>query len=215
MTQHYFNTPDGPAQASTISIELAGRPVTLHTADGVFSGRRLDQGTAVLLDVADAQLPPPGAGNLLDLGCGYGPIALWMALQTPGATVWAVDVNDRALELTAANAAELGLDNVRASRPEDVPADVRFDRIMSNPPIRVGKQALHDILAGWLPRLTRDGDADLVVNRNLGADSLAGWLSRQGYLVEKLASRKGFRVLQVTATAGGAGPAAGTDTEPS
>lgn len=208
MTQHYFNTPDGPAQASTISIELAGRPVTLHTADGVFSGRRLDQGTAVLLDVADAQLPPPGAGNLLDLGCGYGPIALWMALQTPGATVWAVDVNDRALELTAANAADLGLGNVRASRPEDVPADVRFDRIMSNPPIRVGKQALHDILAGWLPRLARDGDADLVVNRNLGADSLAGWLSRQGYRVEKLASRKGFRVLQVTATVGGPGPAA-------
>lgn len=199
MTQeHYFTTPTGTAGEGEITVELAGRRVQLRTSDGVFSARRLDPGTAVLLDVAAAQLPPPAGGTLLDLGCGYGPVSLWLALQAPDATVWAVDVNDRALELTAANAADLGLGNVRVARPEDVPAELRFDRVMSNPPIRVGKQVLHDILHSWLPRLAPGGDAALVVNRNLGADSLAGWLGQQGYPVHKLASRKGFRVLRVT-----------------
>jgi len=76
-----------------------------------------------------------------------------------------------------------------------------FDTIWSNPPIRVGKAALHDLLGAWLPRLAPAGEAWLVVQRHLGADSLAVWLADQGWgEVEKVASAKGFRVLRVTAS---------------
>jgi 16S rRNA (guanine1207-N2)-methyltransferase len=139
----------------------------------------------------------PATGNLLDLGCGSGPIALALALRAPGATVWAVDVNPRARERCAANASALGLANVRVEAPEDVPADVRFTAIWSNPPIRIGKRALHELLSLWLARLADGGRARLVVQRHLGADSLAAWLQEQGFVVDRVASKAGFRVVEV------------------
>ena len=171
------------------------------TADGVFSGGRLDLGTRVLF----REVPePPATGDLLDLGCGWGPIALTMAMRSPRATVWAVDVNERALDLTRENAARLGLRCVRAVAPDDVPDDVRFAAIWSNPPIRVGKDALHALLTRWLPRLAPAGTAHLVVQRNLGADSLHTWLAGslagslpEGFSVARVGSAKGYRVLRV------------------
>jgi 16S rRNA G1207 methylase RsmC len=142
---------------------------------------------------------PRRAGTLLDLGCGYGPIAATLAVSAPEATVYAVDVNSRALELVRENAARIGAaDRVVPATPEQVPADVRFDEIWSNPPIRIGKPALHELLQTWLPRLAPGGVAWLVVSRNLGADSLAGWLTERGYAVDRHASQKGYRVLSVT-----------------
>lgn len=161
----------------------------MRTARGVFSAARLDPGTAVLIDRAPR---PPAAGTLLDLGCGYGPIACVLASRSPGAEVWAVDGNERARTLTADNAADWGLSNVHVGDP---PADARFDAIYSNPPIRIGKQALHDLLLSWLARLTPDGVAYLVVQRNLGADSLQRWLTDQGYPCERVVSAKGYRIL--------------------
>ena len=79
---------------------------------------------------------------------------------------------------------------------DDVPDEMQFDEIWSNPPIRIGKPALHDLLLTWLPRLAADGRAVLVVGKNLGADSLQRWLVEQGYPCERLASAKGFRVLE-------------------
>jgi 16S rRNA G1207 methylase RsmC len=109
-----------------------------------------------------------------------------------------VDVNERALQLTRENAAALGVsDRVVAARPDEVPDEVTFDEIWSNPPIRIGKQALHDLLLRWLTRLAPEGRASLVVGRNLGADSLQRWLGEQGFPTARLASAKGFRVLQV------------------
>src|SRR5690606_3847538 len=90
-----------------------------------------------------------------------------------------------------------GLDNIRAVRPEDVPEDLRFATAWSNPPIRIGKAALHDLLGDWLGRLTPDGHAVLVVQRNLGADSLHRWLAARGWLVTRLGSRSGYRLLEV------------------
>jgi 16S rRNA G1207 methylase RsmC len=142
--------------------------------------------------------PIPGAetrGALLDLGCGYGPIACVLAASAPRATVYAVDVNARALELARLNGAEYG---VIAARPDEVPADVRFREIWSNPPIRVGKAELHGLLARWLPRMEPGGRAWLVVAKHLGSDSLADWLREQGWRVDKQASQQGFRVLRVT-----------------
>ncbi|QTX05017.1 class I SAM-dependent methyltransferase [Agromyces archimandritae] len=195
-SDHYFSQrPSSPAEQRPLEVHLAGRDVSLVTASGIFSPDHVDQGTRVLLGA----MPAPPAGDLLDLGCGWGPIALSLALQAPGSRVWAVDVNDRAIDLVRVNAERLGLTNVNACRPEDVPADVRFASIRSNPPIRVGKEVLHGMLEQWLPRLADGGDAWLVVQRNLGSDSLHRWLADAGWDVERVTSEKGFRVLRVRA----------------
>jgi len=195
--EHYFTAqPAAPSERRTVEVELAGRRLSLVTAGGVFSPDRVDTGTQVLLREAP---PPPAEGTFLDLGCGWGPIALSLALLAPAATVYAVDVNERALELLRANADNAGLANVRAGRPDEVPSDLRFDLIWSNPPIRVGKEALHDLLGTWLPRLTDDGEAYLVVQKNLGADSLQRWLRESLALpCDRVAVAKGFRVLRVS-----------------
>jgi 16S rRNA G1207 methylase RsmC len=91
----------------------------------------------------------------------------------------------------------LGLTNVTVAAPDEVPDDVVFDVIWSNPPIKVGKQELHDLLNRWLARLSPDGYAVLVVNKNLGSDSLANWLTELGWTVKRISSRQGFRVLTV------------------
>jgi 16S rRNA G1207 methylase RsmC len=180
-----------------VTLEVGPHRYQLVTGSGVFAGSRLDAGTKVLL--REAPDPPPG-GTLLDLGCGYGPIAISLAARAPRATVWAVDVNERALALTAHNAASAGFaDRVHVASPQQVPAAVGFDEIWSNPPIRVGKQRLHGLLTAWLPRLRPGGVAWLVVSRHLGADSLAAWLRAQGWAVTRRASSQGYRVLEVRA----------------
>lgn len=195
MTDHYFSTdPSVADQPREVWFTAYGRRYDLTSSTGVFSGDRLDLGTSVLF--RDAPLPTQ-PGTFLDLGCGYGPIASVLATQVPDADVWAVDVNTRALELTRANAQRLGV-KVQAVEPDDVPDDLRFDHIWSNPPIRVGKAALHELLLKWLPRLKEDGQAWLVVARNLGADSLQRWLIDQGHQTTREGSAKGFRVLRVS-----------------
>jgi len=198
--EHYFTSePSTRLVPRTVEFSVAGYTFSLNAATGVFSAHRLDPGTAVLLRKAD--LPSAGEpGPLLDLGCGYGPIACVLARVAGSATVYAVDVNARALDLAAHNASALGLGNIKTLRAEEVPDGVRFRQIWSNPPIHVGKPALHDLLLNWLPRLADDGVAWLVVARNLGADSLQLWLSEQGYSVQRRASQKGFRILRVTGT---------------
>lgn len=197
-SDHYFTaTPASPENLRSIRVTLAGRELDVTTAGGVFSPDRLDAGTAVLL----ANMPPvPPGGDLLDLGCGWGPISLSMALAAPHATVWAVDVNERALDLVRRNADALGLTNVNAVLPDDVPADVMFRTIRSNPPIRVGKNELHGLLERWIPRLGERCDAWLVVQRNLGADSLQRWIAatfHPGFSVFRAATGRGYRVLKV------------------
>ena len=193
---HYFTAqPASAAERRTVAVRLAGRDVEVETAGGIFSSGRIDLGTSVLLRHVPA---PPTTGDLLDLGCGWGPLALTMALESPQARVWAVDVNERALDLARTNARRLGLTNVEAVRPDEVPDDVAFAACWSNPPIRVGKDVLHQLMGTWMPRLADGAVAHLVVQRNLGADSLAAWLVRElGVRVERRASAKGFRVLDV------------------
>ena len=196
-TSHYFQSPQPEARSpGSVRLTVAGRVLGLATDTGVFSRHEVDPGTAVLLHVLP-DLPPTGA--LLDLGCGYGPIALTMAIRSAKATVWAVDVNERARALCAANAAAAGLTNVRVSAPEDVPPETRFDAIVSNPPIRIGKAALHDLLRQWFGRLRPGGEAYLVVQKHLGSDSLQRWLSDHGWPTSRIASRNAFRVLRCQA----------------
>ena len=206
--QHYFSArPTSPDSPHELQVTLAGRDVRVLTSGGIFSPDRIDLGTRVLLREVPA---PPPTGQLLDLGCGWGPLALTMAMLSPAATVWALDVNERALDLVRTNAQRLGLAGVRAVRADAVPADLQFDAIWSNPPIRVGKPALHALLLQWLPRLTAGGQAHLVVQRNLGADSLQAWLIEalsadhaaahggRHWTVRRHGSAKGYRVLTVS-----------------
>jgi 16S rRNA G1207 methylase RsmC len=195
-SEHYFVTPAGELKPRTIEVRLSDRDFTVTTAGGVFSPDHIDDGTEVLL----FEVPkPPLEGHLLDIGCGWGPLALTLALEAPDATVWAVDVNERALELVRRNAEAVGVSNINAVRPEDVPDDVRFATIWSNPPIRIGKEALHGLLEHWMPRLDAGAEGWLVVQRNLGADSLHRWMmSEFGDLeITRSGVGKGYRVLKV------------------
>jgi 16S rRNA (guanine1207-N2)-methyltransferase len=190
----YFEAQPGVASdRGEVTLALPDLNLRLTTDRGVFSHTSVDAGTRFLLQEAGV----PAGQNLLDLGCGYGPIAITMARRTPDAVVWAVDVNERAVGLCDENAIANGCSNVRAFAIDDFPATVQFDTIWSNPPIRIGKDALHALLLKWLPRLTPSGVAVMVVQKHLGADSLTHWLADKGYEVARLASRQGYRLVSV------------------
>jgi 16S rRNA G1207 methylase RsmC len=194
--EHYFSAdPSVPFRRVPVTASVWGRELTLTSGSGVFAQGRLDVGTAVLFRETD---PPSDGSTFLDLGCGYGVIGLSLALARPQARVWGVDVNERAVLLADENARALGVgDRFTAATPDAVPAEVMFDEIWSNPPIRIGKEALHALLLTWLPRLAPGGRAVLVVGKNLGGDSLQRWLGEQGWPTERIGSAKGFRVLEV------------------
>ena len=192
--EHYFSAdPSVAFQRAPVETEVWGHELRLVSGSGVFAQGRLDIGTSVLF----RETQPPTGGRILDLGCGYGVIGIACAVAAPDAIVTAVDVNQRAVLLANENAASAGVaDRLTASVPEQVAADAQFDEIWSNPPIRIGKAALHELLLTWLPRLAPGGRAVMVVGKNLGADSLQRWLGEQGFPTERVASAKGFRVLE-------------------
>ena len=201
--QYFSTTPSSNDERHTLHVTLRGHDVTMQVSRGVFSASQLDLGTSVLLKHAPQ---PPENGKLLDIGCGWGPITVALGLESPNAEIFAVDVNERALELTKLNAQAAGLQHVHAALADDAlhadssPQFDNFDVIWSNPPIRVGKEVLHNILLTWLPRLRVGGAAYLVVQKNLGSDSLITWLAEnldETYSVEKYASSKGYRVIEV------------------
>ncbi|QVQ52923.1 methyltransferase [Spiractinospora alimapuensis] len=208
MSSHYFDAdPHSTSRPAEVSLLLADRRLVLATDRGMFSPDRVDPGTRVLLDSVP---PPPAEGTLLDLGCGYGPIALTMAARAPGARVLGVDVNGRAVARARENATRNHLDNVdfvqvdETAAPVDPQAapgvDGPFAALWSNPPIRIGKDALRALLALWLDRLAPEAHAHLVAHKHLGADSLQRWLDERGNACERLTSRSGYRVLRVAAT---------------
>jgi 16S rRNA (guanine1207-N2)-methyltransferase len=192
--EHYFSAdPSVRFRRMPVTASVWGHELSLTSGSGVFAQGRVDVGTAVLFRETSA----PAGGRVLDLGCGYGVIGLAIAAAVPGATVTGVDVNERAVLLANENAAALGLaDRYTATTPPGVPAHATYDELWSNPPIRIGKAALHELLLTWLPRLVPGGRAVMVVGKNLGADSLQRWLGEQGYPTKRTASAKGFRVLE-------------------
>ncbi|CAB4322299.1 MAG: methyltransferase [Actinobacteria bacterium] len=210
-SSHYFSRqPEVASKRRSIELSLPDCELRLTTDSGVFSAERVDAGTRLLLQ--EAPSPTAAMGDICDVGCGYGPIALTLATRSPHSRVWAIDVNERAVALCAENADTNGNDNIRpvvidtdgtalVGDPAHVSAlaEVRFDGIWSNPPIRIGKPALHALLTTWLDRLTPEGRAWLVVQRHLGADSLAEWMQSQGWATTRLVSRAGYRLLEVSA----------------
>lgn len=196
---HYFTAdPKVASRPRTIQLALPDRTIELDTDRGVFAHGHVDFGTDLLL----RSLPLPPRGELIDVGCGYGAIAVTVALRCPDARVWAVDVNRRALDLCARNAERAGAGNLVPVEPDAVPDGIRFAAMYSNPPVRLGKTALHELLLRWIGRLEAGATATLVVQRHLGADSLAAWLAGLGHGVERVRSKGGYRILEVHAAAG-------------
>lgn len=195
--QYFERTPRSTESGRSFDWTVDGRQLHVATAGGVFSRGGLDDGTGFLIERVPS---PPEQGTALDLGCGWGALSLALAVRSPHLRVWAVDVNERAVALCSKNARNNDLDNVVAVLADEVPSDVSFDVIWSNPPIRIGKRQLHELLDTWLRRLTPRGVAWLVVSRHLGADSLAEWLDSHGWTVERVGSRHGYRLLRVSRT---------------
>jgi 16S rRNA (guanine1207-N2)-methyltransferase len=193
-SQYFTDQPAARHRPGTVHVVLPDLHLELATDSGVFSPGRLDPGTRLLLEAAP---PPPAEGDLLDLGAGYGPLALVLAAKSPRARIWALEVNRRAIDLCQRNAVSAGLANVRCLEPDDARLPGSFQLIWSNPPIRIGKQALHAMLSRWLSRLAEGASAYLVVQRNLGSDSLQRWLAGAGWEATRVAARAGYRLLQV------------------
>jgi 16S rRNA G1207 methylase RsmC len=195
MVDHYFSAdPNVAFKREAFTTEVWGHELELVSGSGVYSRGHLDIGTSVLFKETE----PPVQGNFLDLGTGYGVIGLAIAKAVPLASVIGVEVNERAILLANENARSLGLDGrFAACLPDQVPSNLMFDEIWSNPPIRIGKEALHELLLQWLPRLAPNGRAVLVVGKNLGGDSLQRWLGEQGWPTVRIGSAKGFRVFEV------------------
>lgn len=125
---------------------------------------------------------------------------LTAALQSPESEVFGVDVNERSIELAKLNAHSLGLKNVSVGTPDSIDPQLQFDTIWSNPPIRVGKEALHELLLLWLPRLAPGGEAWMVVQKNLGSDSLQKWMGTvlpKDWKITREATSNAFRVLKI------------------
>ena len=196
---HYFSeSADAELKLKKFKVKLNGNKYELVSSTGIFSPNELDTGTEVLLKQLENLKPE---GTILDIGCGWGPIALSIGLASPKAKIIAIDVNQKCIALTKINAESLGIGNIEVLTPDEIKDSIMFDEIWSNPPIRVGKKALHDILLRWLPRLKPGGTARLVVQKNLGSDSLQKWLETEfsdGFEISRVASVKGFRVLKVT-----------------
>lgn len=199
---HYFSQqPQSNARVREYQFTVGNDTFTVQSDAGLFSSDRLDKGTAVLLDAyasGKISLPEKITADVVDLGCGAGPLTLVLARRYHSATVWAVDVNERARSMCAANARAHQLSNVKTISPEDIPSALQISVLWSNPPIRIGKEALHQLLLTWLNHLAPDGIAHFVISKNLGADSLTTWLTQQGFETKKSASSKGFRVLSIT-----------------
>lgn len=193
---HYFDeNPNSPSNRQKIEVELGGKSISISTDSGVFSSNGVDKGTQILLKHTAFAVE---RGEVIDLGSGWGPISIHLALINPKLRIRSVDINSRANQLLQENITNLSLENIECTTLDEIAAD-SIDQIWSNPPIRIGKQSLHELLMQAFSKLKAGGEAFLVVQKHLGSDSLAKWLeTEQGHEVQRLDNSKGFRVLRVT-----------------
>lgn len=196
---HYFDeNPDIESEPKLVSGIIAGTEYTFTTDRGVFSYEKIDKATRILLDVFDDKFYGAGPNTIVDVGCGYGVIACVMAQSFEEANIIAVDTNQRARDLTVTNYKKhFRNDRLRVMTPQEVDDTLEVDLVISNPPIRIGKEALFELLRGWSTCLSSSGQMWLVIAKNLGADSTAAYLEKEcGLKVTRVASKKGFRVFR-------------------
>lgn len=197
--QYFDKDPNVESKPVSFTKSICGYEFEFKTDRGVFSKGALDKATEVLLKEFDENyLRVPK--NIVDVGCGYGPIITFVAKKFQDATVLAVDINERARTLCAHNYGHnIGDGRLKVVSPSGVDTAQKYDLIISNPPIRIGKKALYELLKFWSEALGDDGEMWLVMAKHLGADSCAKFLETQCNLkVTRVASKKGFRILKCT-----------------
>lgn len=193
---HYFQEdPELEHEFRDYSFGMFGRQYTFQSDAGVFSKDGLDDGSKLLLDtIAKMDL----GINILDLGCGIGPIGLVLASLDPHRIITLSDVNTRALACCETNAARLGLEKQVRIIVSNVYENIsdKFSSIVTNPPIRAGKDVTYAMYKGALSHLDEGGSLFLVIRKQQGADSAMRYLQTLFAHVEVLASKKGYKILQ-------------------
>lgn len=196
--EHYFSaSPQAKHDPGEVTLKVAGRSLTLQTDAGVFSKERIDRGTRLLIEaMVRGNLPLPEHGAFLDLGCGYGPLGLAMAILRPEADVYMVDVNERAVGLAQENASRHGLDRVQVAQGEGLGPfrDVSFHVIVTNPPLRTGKKNVHALLEQAYGALLPGGVLAVVIRTQQGARSMERFLQDMAEQVDEVEKGGGFRV---------------------
>ena len=150
MNQYFDESPDVPSDPKTVLFTFKEIDYVFETDRGVFSYERIDKATRILLDVFSEKYYGDQPEMIIDVGCGYGPITCVVADQFPQAHIIGVETNQRARDLAIKNCRKnIGGDRIRIMSPAEVDDTIMVDLIVSNPPIRIGKDALYELLRGW------------------------------------------------------------------
>jgi len=198
MNQYFDESPTVASEPKIVSFTFDNIAYEFLTDRGVFSYEKVDKATRVLLDVLSEKYYGPKPELIVDVGCGYGPIACVVADRFPEAKIIGVETNERARVLAEKNCRKnIGGERIRILSPAEVDDTIMVDMIVSNPPIRVGKEAMYELLRGWSTRLNPGGQMWLVIAKNLGSDSAAAYIEHELKMkVTRVSSKKGFRVLK-------------------
>lgn len=197
--QYYTAEPTCASNPVPCDFTYRGHSLSFMTDAGVFSRGELDQGTRLLLDAL-----PELSGDVLDLGCGWGAIGVSLARANPACRVVMADVNHRALELAKANLDRNGV-SARCVESDGMAAlsGLRFDAVVTNPPIRAGKQVIYRMFADAAACLNPGGALYLVIRKQQGAESCIRYLKGLYAQVDKMDKSGGFWVLRAREPLGG------------
>lgn len=198
MDHYYSAKPTSESNRETWNTKINGKDFTYTTDAGVFSKNAIDQGSEVLMVTGAEQTYPEG--NILDLGCGYGPVGVYLGQAFPDRTIEMVDINERALELSKVNTEQNGVKNVEIYQSniyENV-ENKRFAAILSNPPIRAGKKVVHEILEKAYDHLVEGGQLLIVIQKKQGAPSAKKKMEDVFGNVERINLDKGYWILAST-----------------
>jgi 16S rRNA (guanine1207-N2)-methyltransferase len=192
---HYFSSkPSSKEERGKIETVLRGRNISLITSTGVFSAKRVDNGTRVLVE----NMVIPVEGDFLDLGCGIGVVGIMAAIENPDLIVHLSDVNPRAVKLTRLNVKRLGLENCRVYEGSlyEPLEELLFDIIVSNPPVSAGMhKVVYSMVSGAYDWLVEGGLLQMVIQSNKGGRMLAGFFDEVFGAHEVSAIKSGYRVL--------------------
>ncbi|QPC48025.1 class I SAM-dependent methyltransferase [Mangrovibacillus cuniculi] len=195
MSHYYTSKPDVESKPQSFTFNLMGKDFTFTTDAGVFSKKEVDFGSRVLIDTFEE---PEIEGAIIDVGCGYGPIGLSLASSMPSRTIHMVDVNQRAILLSKQNAELNGISNVRIYESDRLAEIIApsVAAIVTNPPIRAGKDIVHSIYEQSYDRLIENGELWVVIQKKQGAPSTVEKLESLFKEVEVVEKVKGYWIVK-------------------
>lgn len=195
MSDHYYSkNPQAASEEQIIQVSLRGQNLRFYTDRGVFSKKGIDFGSQLLIESIELKAD----ARVLDVGCGYGPIGLSLAKENTDRHITLVDVNHRALHLCQKNAELNQISNVRIME-SDLLERVQhetFDAILSNPPIRAGKDVVHGLFEQSVHALNEGGELWIVIQKKQGAPSAFAKLAELYEKVEEVTKKKGYRIFR-------------------